>query len=134
MGHTIIGDERLHARFHIDALRWLLVTMRGGGLLAPVAEPLAARWIVDLEAYEEEGYVALTQDPLHDDAAREALRGAAHAAAARLVRPGAELPLSVREAAGDVEALRLYMLAQARELAGYLDRWHALAEHRAPAA
>ena len=134
MGHTIVGDERLHARFHIDGLRWLLLTMRDTGLLAPVAEPVASRWIADLEAYEREGYVDLAEDVLRDDAAREALRGAAHAAAARLSRPEPELPAAVRDEVRDVEALRLYMLAQARELAGYLDRWHALAEDRAPAA
>ena len=134
MVQTIIGDERLNARFHIDALRWLLITRREEGLLAPVAEPLAERWDADLGAYEEEGIVALSEDPLQDDAAREALRGAAHAAAARLARPGAESPTPVSEAAGDADALRLCMLAQAREVAGYLDRWHLLARHRAPAA
>ena len=134
MAHTIIGDDRLHARFHVDGLRALLVAMREGGLLAPVAEPLAARWIADIDAYETNGFVALSEDPLSDDASREALRGAAHAAAARLVRPRIELPPTIREAADDADALRRVMLAQARALASYLDGWHAMAGARAPAA
>lgn len=134
MAHTIIGDDRLHARFHVDGLHALLVAMREGGLLAPVAEPLAARWMADIDAYETEGFVALSEEPLRDDAAREALRGAAHAAAARLTRVGIELPLAVREATDDAEALRRAMLAQARALVSYLDGWHAMAGARAPAA
>ena len=120
--------------FAVDGLHALLVAMREGGLLAPVAEPLAARSIAAFDAYGTNGFVALSEDPLSDGASREALRAAAHAAAARLVRPGIDLPPAIREATDDADAGRRVMLVQARALASYLDGWHAMAGARAPAA
>ena len=134
MSHTIIGDRDDHARFHDGGLYELLVLMRDAGSLPRAAHPLVLRWIEDLEAREREGYVELDEEALRADEAREGLREAAHAAARQLAEPGTEAPPALAKAVSDREAQRLRMLAQARELAGYLDRWHARAEGRAPAA
>lgn len=118
----------------MDALQALSIVMREGGLLAPVAEPVAARWIADIEAFETEGFVTLRENVPHDDTAREALRGAAHTAAARPTRPGSDLPRAVRSMTTDVDELRRVMLRATREPASCLDRWYTMDGVRAPAA
>lgn len=134
MSHTIIGDRGNHARFHDGALYELLLLMRDVGPLPSAARPLVLRWIENVEAYEREGYVELDEEALRAEEAREGLREAARAAARWLAEPQAALPRALREAVANPEAQRLRMLAQARELASYLDRWRATAEGQAPAA
>ena len=60
---------------------------------------------------------------LRADEARAHLREAAHPTVRRLSEPRLEAPLAPGKSVSNREAERLRMPAQARELAGYLDRW-----------